>query len=64
MDKIFKNKDKTKDWIQNYQPVFKSSQMKPCIQLKRKIFRRSGFIQSETETSIMGSDVFFTSTVE
>ena len=38
--------------------------MKPCIQLKRKIFRRSGSIQSETETSIIGSDIFFTRTVE
>ena len=51
-------------WIQNYQPVFQSSQMKTCIKLKRKILRRSGSIQSDTETSIIGSDVFFTSTVE
>ena len=44
--------------------MFKSSHIKPCIQLKRKVFRRSGSIQSETETSKIGSDVFVTSTVE
>ena len=38
--------------------------MKTCIKLKRKIFRRSGSINSETETSIIGSDIFFTRTVE
>ena len=50
--------------IQNYQTLLKSSQIKPSIQLKRKIFRRSGSIQTETETSIIESHIFFTSTVE
>ena len=44
--------------------MLKSSHIKPCIQLKEKIFRRSGSIQSETETSIIGSDIFFTNTLQ
>ena len=49
-DKDINKKYYSKDQFQNYQPVLKSSQIKPCIQLKRRIFRRSGSIQHDTDT--------------